>query len=78
MIERKRGHIVAIASTASFYPMPRTCAYCATKFGVRGLMQTLKLELFLDAQDDFIKLTTVCPWFMRTRQELCDAVNKTT
>src|SRR5215213_9812883 len=36
MIERKRGHIVAMSSLASFGGVPRMLAYCASKSGVNA------------------------------------------
>jgi short-subunit dehydrogenase len=70
MIKRKRGHIVAIGSVASYFAIPRACAYVATKYGVRGFMNALYLELCADGHDEFVKLTTVTPYFMTTRKEV--------
>lgn len=70
MIKRKRGHIVAVGSAASFFAIPRACAYVSTKFGVRGFMNALYLELCADGFDEYVNLTTVCPSFITTRQEV--------
>jgi all-trans-retinol dehydrogenase (NAD+) len=75
MIERKRGHIVAVSSTSSFFAIPKACSYVATKFGVRGFMNALYLELCTDGHDEFVNLTTVAPSFMTTRKQLNDALN---
>jgi all-trans-retinol dehydrogenase (NAD+) len=75
MIKRKRGHIVAIASIASYLGIPRACSYVATKYGVRGFMNALYLELCADGHDEFIKLTTVAPYFMTTRKEFNEIFN---
>jgi 2,3-dihydro-2,3-dihydroxybenzoate dehydrogenase len=45
MIERKRGAIVAIASTAARTPRVRQGAYCASKAAVAQMMCVLGLEL---------------------------------
>lgn len=75
MIEQKRGHIVAISSLGGKISFPLACAYCATKFGVRGFMWALFDELCIDNHDRFIKLTTVYPSFISTRKELTDILD---
>ena len=77
MIDKKRGHIVAIASLGGKITFPLACAYCATKFGVRGFMSALYDELCVDNSDEFIKLTTVFPSFINTRKELSDILDQT-
>jgi len=74
MIERKRGHIVAIASLASKVALPYSTIYCSTKFGVDGFMRTLGEEISFE-NHDFIKLTTVFPYFINTRKELSDIMD---
>lgn len=69
MIDRKRGHVVAISSFAGKLTFPCAVAYCATKFGVTGLMDALYDELCL-LEQDFIKTTTVYPTFINTQKEL--------
>uniref|UniRef100_A0A182JBQ0 Ketoreductase domain-containing protein n=2 Tax=Anopheles atroparvus TaxID=41427 RepID=A0A182JBQ0_ANOAO len=76
MIERKRGHIVAIASVASYLPIERMIAYAASKYGVRGLMGAFASELYTDGVDDLVKTTTVYPSFIKTRAELMDALKQ--
>ena len=44
MIPRKRGRIINVASIASLRPRLGTAAYCASKFGLRGLTQVTALE----------------------------------
>ncbi|XP_053676982.1 17-beta-hydroxysteroid dehydrogenase 13-like [Anopheles nili] len=76
MIERKRGHIVAIASIASYLPIERIVTYAASKYGVRGLMGSFASELHNEGVDDVVKTTTVYPCFIKTRLELMDALKK--
>uniref|UniRef100_A0A182Q3P0 Short-chain dehydrogenase/reductase 3 n=1 Tax=Anopheles farauti TaxID=69004 RepID=A0A182Q3P0_9DIPT len=76
MIQRKRGHIVAIASIASYLPLERMITYAASKYGVRGLMASFASELQAEGVDDAVKTTTVYPIFIKTRLELMDALKK--
>jgi 3-dehydrosphinganine reductase len=45
MIRRRRGHIVAISSTAGLFGVFGYAAYAPAKFAVRGLAETLRPEL---------------------------------
>ncbi|XP_035793293.1 17-beta-hydroxysteroid dehydrogenase 13-like [Anopheles albimanus] len=74
MIERKRGHIVAIASIASFLPLERMITYAASKYGVRGLMDALANELRVEGLHDVIQTTTAYPCFIKTRHSLMEAL----
>lgn len=67
MIERKRGHIVATCSVGGLTGIVEGIFYSTTKFAVRGLMESLALQLYFDDQSDFIKTTTVFPSFVDTR-----------
>lgn len=69
MVQRKRGHIVAVSSIAGFLPFPRNCVYSATKFAVRGFMKSLYHELNFDGHGDYINTTTLYPPGMWTRYE---------
>jgi NAD(P)-dependent dehydrogenase (short-subunit alcohol dehydrogenase family) len=62
MIERKRGHLVAISSLASYRGLPKMAAYCASKSGVSALMESLRVEL----QPLGVNVTTICPGWIRT------------
>lgn len=42
---RKHGTIINISSIAGIQPFPNHAAYCASKYGVRGLTQTVRMEL---------------------------------
>jgi NADP-dependent 3-hydroxy acid dehydrogenase YdfG len=56
MIKRKTGHIVNIASMAGRFAVPGLAVYCATKFAVVGLTETLREE-YRDAGVDFSFIT---------------------
>lgn len=62
MIERRRGHLVAISSLASFRGIPLMSAYCASKCGVSALFDSLAVEL----KHLNIAVTTICPGWIRT------------
>jgi NAD(P)-dependent dehydrogenase (short-subunit alcohol dehydrogenase family) len=62
MIERGRGHLVAISSLASYRGLPKMAGYCASKSGVSALMESLRVELLPLG----VAVTTVCPGWIRT------------
>ncbi|KAK4991567.1 hypothetical protein LTR50_001762 [Elasticomyces elasticus] len=68
MISKKKGHVVAIASMASFVTAPRMSDYSATKAGVLCLHEALGQELkaFHGTSTSQIRLTVVHPTFART------------
>ena len=45
MVERRRGHVINIASTAGKEVYPNGNVYCATKFGVDALTQGMRIDL---------------------------------
>lgn len=45
MVDRRRGHVVAIASTAALVGVFGYSAYAPAKYAVRGLVETLRPEL---------------------------------
>jgi len=65
MRERNLGHIVTISSMAGLTGAARLVDYCASKFAVVGLMESLRFELTADGFDN-IKSTTVCPFYIHT------------
>ncbi|HVO73351.1 MAG TPA: SDR family oxidoreductase [Ignavibacteriaceae bacterium] len=62
MIERKKGHIVNIGSTAGHEVYINGNVYCATKFAVNALTQAIRL----DALDKNIRVSTVDPGMVLT------------
>jgi len=51
------GHIVNTASIAGLIPVPFQALYCATKYAVVGLSESLRFEL----EDEGIHVSVVCP-----------------
>jgi short-subunit dehydrogenase len=45
MLARRRGHLLAILSVAARRGFPSWSAYCASKFGLAGLVEALREEL---------------------------------
>lgn len=62
MVERKRGHIIAVSSLASFGPLPMSASYCAAKAGVSMLMDCLRL----DVEHANVHATTIHVGFVKT------------
>ncbi len=62
MIQRRRGHLVALSSLASYRGVPSLAGYCASKAGVNALMDSLRCEL----RGRGVDVTTICPGFVRT------------
>jgi short-subunit dehydrogenase len=54
-----------LASAAGFTPNPRMAVYAASKWAVIGWSDSLRLEL-KQAGLDHVKVTTVCPYYVRT------------
>jgi NAD(P)-dependent dehydrogenase (short-subunit alcohol dehydrogenase family) len=70
MVRRRSGTIVTISSIAGKRGYPQGAAYNASKFGVRGLMQSLGLE----AREHGIRVVTVLPGNVNT--EFFDRANR--
>ncbi len=60
--ETPGARIVNTASVAGVMGAPRMAVYCATKFGVRGLTESLDIELARYG----VRVTSLMPWFIDT------------
>jgi NAD(P)-dependent dehydrogenase (short-subunit alcohol dehydrogenase family) len=63
---RGDGRIVNISSIGGKIGVPHLAPYCASKFALVGLSESLRAEL----AEDNITVTTVCPGLMRTGSHL--------
>jgi NADP-dependent 3-hydroxy acid dehydrogenase YdfG len=63
MIERKRGHIINIASIAGKVGSANRAVYCASKFGVVGFTESLAEEV----RQYGIRASVICPGSTNTR-----------
>lgn len=62
MKKQQAGHIVNIASTAALEGMPQISAYCASKWAVKGLSESL----FKEVRDYKVKVTCIYPGSVKT------------
>lgn len=62
MVERGRGTVINIASTASFQPIPGSATYAATKAFVLSLSEAVHQEL----KGSGVTVTAVCPGPVKT------------
>ena len=60
MISRNDGHIVNVASAAGLMAIPGLADYCATKFGVIGYTDALRMEMKKYGHHG-VKTTCICP-----------------
>ncbi|MEM1205186.1 MAG: SDR family NAD(P)-dependent oxidoreductase [Acidobacteriota bacterium] len=69
-IEQGSGHIVGVASMASYLGLPSSASYCGTKAAMRVHLQGLRVTL----RHYGIAVTTICPGFVESE---LTAKNKT-
>ncbi|CAI5455350.1 unnamed protein product [Caenorhabditis angaria] len=65
MEETNSGHIVCVSSIAGWSGETMGLSYCTSKFAIRGVMESLQMEL-RDRGLEGIKCTTLYPYFART------------
>ncbi|XP_017876430.1 short-chain dehydrogenase/reductase family 16C member 6 [Ceratina calcarata] len=70
MLQKNYGHIVALSSMCGLVGLPNVVPYCASKFAVRGLMESLEEEVRVMCQAKTIKsninFTTIYPYMVDT------------
>jgi len=66
MIERGEGHLVQTCSALGFWRHQYLAAYVASKYGMRGLIKSLRLEMQRHPKKPNIKFSTIYPGWTRT------------
>jgi NADP-dependent 3-hydroxy acid dehydrogenase YdfG len=62
MVERNSGHIINLGSTAGHLAYPGAGVYCATKFSVRAISDTIRIE----TADTNVRITSIDPGAVET------------
>ena len=65
LLEQNEGHIINTASLAGLGGVPGLGTYCASKFAVVGLSESLHHELSM--LGSAVRVSVLCPGFVRTR-----------
>ncbi|PEN13489.1 short chain dehydrogenase [Longibacter salinarum] len=63
MLARQSGHIAVVTSLVGKFGTPLRSGYAASKHALHGYFDSLRAEVF----DDGIRITLVCPGFIRTQ-----------
>ncbi|XP_066906166.1 epidermal retinol dehydrogenase 2 isoform X2 [Halyomorpha halys] len=66
MIEKNHGHIVALSSIAGISGLKNLVPYCASKFAVRGMMESLMEEFREEKIASEVYFTVACPYMVNT------------
>ena len=64
MIKRNRGHICTIASAGGMISNPKMSVYAASKWGVIGWSDSVRIELQEAGSD--VRITTIAPYYINT------------
>jgi short-subunit dehydrogenase len=63
MLQRQKGHIVAISSVVGKIGTPKRSAYAASKHALHGFFDCLRAETYHDQ----LKVTIICPGYVKTQ-----------
>lgn len=66
MIERGSGHLVSTCSGIAFIRSRYLTSYAASKYGLRGFLESLKVEMRMHPEKPDIKISTVYPGWINT------------
>lgn len=66
MVQMDRGSIVSVAALGGYGGFPNMIPFCASKFAVRGYMESLYLELRQERPNHNLHLMTVAPFIVDT------------
>lgn len=62
MLEHERGHFVVVSSVVGKFGTSKRSAYAASKHALHGFFDSLRAEVY----DDGVRVTIVCPGFVKT------------
>jgi short-subunit dehydrogenase len=62
LLEKGGGHIVNIGSLDGLVPIPSQAAYCASKFAITGMSESL----YFDLKNRGVRVTLICPGAVNT------------
>jgi short-subunit dehydrogenase len=71
MVKQGFGHIVNTASLAGLVPVPSSISYVATKYGVVGISNALRVE----GANYGVKVSVVCPGLIDTGMKAAKMIN---
>ena len=66
MLEMNHGSVVAIAAVCGHMGMPNMIPYAASKFGIKGMMESLYIELRQNYPKNKVHTMTVSPFVIDT------------
>jgi short-subunit dehydrogenase len=61
-LKQTKGRIVAVSSLGGKAAIPYNTPYCASKYGIHGFYDSLRMELYQQS----VSVTVVCPWWVAT------------
>jgi short-subunit dehydrogenase len=61
-LKQSRGRVVAISSLGGKAAIPYNTPYCASKYGLHGFYDSLRMELYQHG----VSVTLICPWWVAT------------
>lgn len=61
-LKQSRGRIVAISSVGGIAAIPYNTPYCASKYGMHGFYDSLRMELYQHG----VSVSVICPWWVAT------------
>lgn len=61
-LKESKGRIVAISSLGGKTAIPYNTPYCASKYGLHGFFDSLRMELYQHG----VSVTLICPWWVAT------------
>lgn len=66
MLKHRHGRIINVSSVLGIGGVAKMTDYCASKFAIFGMNESLRMELQLDGYND-VKTCVVCPFHVSTK-----------